>query len=71
MSFASHIHFIVSKANSMLGFMIRICSEFCDPLVLKSVYYSHVRSHLEYGSVVWYPAQVVQVKKMESVQKSV
>ena len=55
MSFSSHIDVIVSKAFSMLGFMMRIFSKFYDPLVLKSVYYSHVRSHLEYGSVVWYP----------------
>ena len=69
MSFASHIDYIVSKAYSMLGFMMRICSEFNDPLVFRSVYYSHVRSNLEYGSVVWYPVQVVQKSKIESVQK--
>ena len=69
MSFASYINFIVSKAYSMLGFTMRICSEFRDPLVLKSVYYSHIRSHLEYGSVVWYPVQVAQIQKLESVQK--
>ena len=62
---AIHIDIVVSKAYSMLGFMMRICSKFYDLLVLKSVYYSHVRSHLEYGSVVWYLAQV---KKIESVQ---
>ena len=44
---ACHIDFIVSKAYLMLGFEIRICSEFDDPLVLNSWYYSHVRSHLE------------------------
>ena len=48
---------------------IRICSEFKDPLVLISMYYSHIRSNLEYGSVVWYPVQVTQIQKLESVQK--
>ena len=53
----------------MLGFVMRICSEFDDPLVFNSVYYSHVRSHLEYGSVVWFPNQDDQKKKIECAQK--
>ena len=68
MSFSSHIDVTVFKAFSMLGFMIRICPKFYDPLFLKNVYYSHVRSHLEYGFVVWYSVKVVQIQKTESVQ---
>ena len=61
-SFNKHIDIIVAKAYSMLGFMKRICYEFTDPLrvALKSVYFAYVRSHLEYGSVIWHPNYAVQ-----------
>ena len=68
-TFARHIECIISKAYLMIGFMIRICSEFANPVALKSVYCSHIRSLLEFGCVVWYPRHTVHIDRIESIQK--
>lgn len=67
--FSKHVAAIVAKAFSMLGFMKRICKSFRNVNALKSVYCAHVRSHLEYASVVWFPYQSTLVDKIESIQK--
>ena len=42
-SFVRHVDFIVTKAYSMLGFMMRICADFNAASVFKSLYrVSHV-----------------------------
>ena len=69
LSFNFHIDFIVSKAYSMLGFMMRICSDFTAASVFISLYFTHVRSHLEYAAVIWSPNYVVHINRIESVQK--
>lgn len=69
LNFNRHIECAVSKAYSMLGFLKRICHEFRDPYALKSIYCAHVRSHLEYASVVWYPNYEVHMNLLESIQK--
>ena len=45
----------------MLGFMIRLCDDFDAALVFKSLYSAHVRSHLEYATVVWNPSNDVHI----------
>jgi hypothetical protein len=69
LSFNYHVDYIVSKAYAMLGFMKRICYEFRDVRSLKSIYFAHVRSHLEYAAVVWYPYCSTYRARIESVQK--
>lgn len=69
LTFDRHIEFITSKAYSMLGFVKRICKEFTNMQALKSVYFTLVRSCLEYASVVWHPYQLVHMNKIESIQK--
>lgn len=69
LTFDRHIEFVTSKAYSMLGFVKRICKEFTNIQALKSVYFAHVRSYLEYASVVWHPFQLVHMNKIESIQK--
>lgn len=54
----------------MLGFIKRICARFIDPYTLVSIYNSHVRSHLEYASIVWYPSYDNHISKLESIQKN-
>lgn len=68
-SFNKHIDCVIAKAYSMLGFIKRICCKFVDPYTLVSIYNAHVRSHLEYASIVWYPNYVTHVGKLESIQK--
>lgn len=53
----------------MLGFLKRICYEFRDLKALTRIYIAHVRSHLEYASVIWNPIYNVHCEKIESVQK--
>lgn len=67
--FSKHIDAVISKSYSMLGFMKRICSEFEDPEVLKTIYCAIVRSHLEYSSVLWTPNYAVHISRIESIQK--
>lgn len=69
LTFDRHIELITSKAYSMLGFVKRICKQFKNIQALKSVYFAHVRSYLEYASVVWHPFQLVHMNRIESIQK--
>ena len=68
-NFGRHIDAIASKAYSMLGFLTRVCKDFKDPQTLISIYSAHVRSQLEYGSVIWYPNHQVHIDRIESIQK--
>lgn len=68
-TFSKHIEAITAKAYSMLGFVMRICSEFKNHLALKVLYCALVRSVLEYGSVIWFPNYAVHSIKLERVQK--
>lgn len=38
-------------------------------ITLKTLYFALVRSHLEYGSVVWCPNYVTHSNRIESIQK--
>lgn len=67
--FNKHVDLIVAKAYSMLGFMKRICKDFNIAKALKSIFFAHVRSHLEYASVVWFPFHQKHSDKIESIQK--
>lgn len=69
LTFGKHVEYIIAKAYSMLGFVMRSCKDFRDIRALKSVYFAHVRSYLEYASVVWHPYQDTFVNKIESIQK--
>ena len=69
LTFNEHVEYIVAKAYSMLGFVIRTCKEFKNIKTLKSLYFAHVRSYLEYASVVWHPYQSTFIDKIESIQK--
>ena len=53
LSWNSHINCKVSKAIRMLGLISRTCKGQFDIPALKTLYYSLVRSQLEYSLVVW------------------
>lgn len=67
--FNNHINKITSKARQMLGFLKRVTDEFTNPKTLRILYYSLVRSRLEYCSQVWSPSSVNMIIKIERVQK--
>ncbi|XP_050534985.1 uncharacterized protein LOC126902005 [Daktulosphaira vitifoliae] len=68
LSFSKHISYIYNKALRTLGFIRRNCNEFHDVECLKTLYFSLVRSGLEYGSIIWSPFVASEIKKIESVQ---
>ena len=53
----------------MLGFVCRISKNFCDPLCLKSLYCSLVRSVLETSAIVWSPYHDSWIQRIEAVQR--
>lgn len=68
LNFNKHIDHIVTNASSMLGFVIRSCKQFNDLSTFKILYFSYVRSILEYASQVWNPGYAVHKNRIESVQ---
>ena len=69
LSFRQHQSAVVDKANRQLGFMFRMAREFDDPLCLRSLYCSLVRSHLEFSAVIWSPYHQNWIDRIESIQK--
>lgn len=69
LSFDRHIDAAVAKAYSMLGFLKRVCRNFSNLKALTSVFCAHVRSHLEYACIVWYPIYYIYSTRIESIQK--
>ena len=69
LSFASHISNTCSSAIKMLGYIMRNTSDFVNEKTLKTLYYSFVRSKLEYGSVIWNPIHNKYVTQLENVQR--
>lgn len=69
LSFREHINFVCNKALKMLGFVFRTCKPFNDANTVKTVYYSFVRSHLEYCSQVWNCTHQNSSTQIERIQR--
>jgi hypothetical protein len=61
-----HIEHITNKAYKNLGFVLRVARPFSDLVCIKLLYFSYVRSILEYCSPVWCPHYLTYV--IESIQ---
>ncbi|KAG7298080.1 hypothetical protein JYU34_018850 [Plutella xylostella] len=68
MMFDAHISSIITRANKMLGFIMRIGRGFSCTETLKLLYMTHARSILEFASPVWSPQYEVYKKRIEAVQ---
>ena len=66
--FTGHINWVIAKAFKMLGFIMRQCHDFRDIEVLKTIYFSLVRSHLDYCCAIWSPCYNVHISRLERVQ---
>ena len=66
--FDIHIDNITKKANQMLG-IIRRTFTFMNKVIFSKLYKSLVRSHLEYGNVIWNPYLKRQSIQIERVQR--
>jgi len=69
-TFSRHFNYICAKAASMLGFLKRNCKHFTSLGSLKIIYFSYVRSQLEFASVLWSPYYLGHIKRIEAIQKS-
>lgn len=69
LNFRDHIDSIVAKSNRLLGFVRRATKDFRNPLSIKCLYCSLVRSNLEYASVIWDPMYKIDIDRIERVQK--
>lgn len=69
LTFNEQVNSLCSDVRKSLGFIIRNCQEFTDPNSLKTVYFSYVRSKLEYCAIVWNPLYTCHKQLIESVQK--
>ena len=68
LNFDLHINNITKKANQMLG-VIRRTFDFISKNIFSKLYKSLVRSHLEYGNVIWSPYLKRQSIQIERVQR--
>lgn len=68
LSFEHHINITVGRALKVLGFIKRNTSLFTSVTCLRSLYFSLVRSIVEYGIVVWYPYLAKDQLRIERVQ---
>lgn len=69
LTFIPHIDNIIKKASKMLGFIIRSGRSFRRSKTKILLYYSLVRSVMEYCSVVWRPHYAAHSLRLERIQK--
>lgn len=68
LSFNDHHVHIQNRASSMLGFIMRSCNNFDNPLALKSLYCALVRSIFDYNSIIWSPYTLGPIYSIEAIQ---
>jgi hypothetical protein len=69
MNYNEHLNQIISSANKVLEFIRRFSKDFSDPWIIKVLYCSLARPHVEYCSVVWNPSNAGEVERIESIQR--
>lgn len=68
LNFDHHINATVSKALKVMGFIKRNTSMFKSAICLRTLYFSLVRSILEYGAIIWHPYLARDLIRLERVQ---
>ena len=70
LKWSPHIASCTAKANRLLGFLRRNCSQMTDTRCRRLLYLSLVRSHLSYASEIWAPqASSRDLAILEGVQR--
>jgi predicted nucleotidyltransferase len=69
LNFNAHIDHIAQKSSKALGFVLRTGKPFTNTHVIKLLYFSYVRSILEFASTIWSPTYKSQKIRLEKVQK--
>ncbi|GBO30585.1 hypothetical protein AVEN_197290-1 [Araneus ventricosus] len=70
LDFSHHINSMVCKAYRRLGIFKRKTKEFSSEIALKVLYYAHVRSSLEYCSIIWDPIYRNKIEIIERIQNN-
>ncbi|GBL78927.1 putative RNA-directed DNA polymerase from transposon BS [Araneus ventricosus] len=70
LDFSQQINSMVSKAYRRLGILKRKTKEFSSEIALKVLYYAHVRSSLEYCSIIWDPIYRNKIEIIERIQNN-
>lgn len=68
LKFTEHVEKQVNKANKILG-LIRRTFEYLDGEIMKRLFTSLVRPHLEFSNVAWSPRLIKDQRLIESVQR--
>ena len=66
-SWSHHISYMINKSNKQMG-RIKHAFEFLDKNIIRLLYKSLVRPHLEYGAVIWNPQRQGEIDRIEKVQ---
>lgn len=66
LDFVEHINTITASALRLLGFIVRNCKQFSSVSALKTLYFSLVRSKIEYGTVIWNPIYNIHCQSSEN-----
>lgn len=69
LTFENHIKIITNRAYKMLGFIFRSLNHFKQSNTYKILYFTYVRSILEYCTPVWSPHYDVHINTIEKVQR--
>ena len=68
LKFDVHIAKKIQKSNTMLG-LIKRSFTYMDSNLFKTLYTSYVRPRLEYGSIIWSPFLMKNIKAIENIQR--
>ena len=64
LKFCKHISNIIHKANTIAG-VIKRSFEYLDTTMLRTLYISLIRPHLDHASVIWNPHQLGDIRLLE------
>lgn len=67
LTFESHVNTITKKAYRTLGFLFRSLGKFKKVETFKLLYFTYIRSSLEYGSPIWNPNPNTHIETIEKV----
>ena len=69
LNFKAHINNICNRALRSLGFVTRNTGDFSDAGTIRAIYFSIVRSLLEYCTPIWTPYQTTLTNKIEKINQ--
>ena len=71
LSFVPHIEQMVNSSLRTVGFIIRNGTDFKDVFSIKILFYTLVRSKLEYCCIIWMPYYQVYINLVENVLRKI